>query len=97
MKELNGNQSPTYSCHTLATTSPHIRKPKPPPPPIRTTPVTQSSPPPPLPPKNSGSGTLDRLPPRPASKELKLDDILQLCEEYERQIESEQRLAQSIR
>ena len=77
------------------TPTPHMRKPKPLPP-IRTTPVTTPThqTPPPLPPKNGGNGD---LPPRPASKELKLDDILQLCEEYEKQIESEQRLAQSIR
>ena len=76
-----------------AKTTPTVRKPKPPPPPIRTTPLTAH--PPPLPPKGNGEGI--QPPPRPKSKELKLDDVLQLCEEYEKQIEQEQIMAKSLR
>ena len=76
-----------------AKTTPTVRKPKPPPPPIRTTPLTAH--PPPLPPKGTGEGI--QPPPRPRSKELKLDDVLQLCEEYEKQIEQEQIMAKSLR
>ena len=43
--------------------------------------------PPPLPPKQAKDQS---PPPRPLSKELKLEDILSLCAEYERQIEAEQ-------
>lgn len=43
--------------------------------------------PPALPPKQCPP----KPPPRPQSKELKLDDILSMCAEYERQIETEQR------
>jgi hypothetical protein len=43
--------------------------------------------PPALPPK----APTPAPPPRPASKELRLDDILLMCAEYERQIEREQR------
>jgi len=75
-----------------AKTTPTVRKPKPPPPPIRTTPLTAH--PPPLPPKGTGEGI--QPPPRPRSKELKLDDVLQLCEEYEKQIEQEQIMAKSL-
>eukprot|EP00092_Neocalanus_flemingeri_P010758 GFUD01011587.1.p1 GENE.GFUD01011587.1~~GFUD01011587.1.p1 ORF type:complete len:833 (-),score=197.09 GFUD01011587.1:64-2562(-) len=35
-------------------------------------------------------------PPRPISKELKLDDILSMCAEYERQIEAEQKEAYAL-
>jgi len=72
--------------------TPTLRKAKPPPPPIRTTPLTSN--PPPLPPKGGGEGA--QPPPRPESKELKLDDVLQLCEEYEKQIEQEQIMAKSL-
>ena len=70
----------------------------PPPPPVRTTPVQLrgSPPPPPLPPK-AGGEVVGLPPPRPQSKELQLEDILSMCAEYERQIETEQREALSIR
>jgi len=50
-------------------------------------------PPPPLPPKQTKEKT---PPPRPISKELKLDDILSMCAEYERQIEAEQKEAYAL-
>ena len=69
----------------------------PPPPPVRTTPVQlRGSPPPPLPPK-AGGEVVGLPPPRPQSKELQLEDILSMCAEYERQIETEQREALSFR
>ena len=52
---------------------------------------------PPLPPKQLQSPALLAPPPRPASKELQLEDILSLCAEYERQIEEEQRAALDLR
>ena len=48
-------------------------------------PVAAKPPPPPLPPKQRTQSP----PPRPVSKELRLEDILLLCAEYERQIEAE--------
>ena len=48
-------------------------------------PVAAKPPPPPLPPKQRAQSP----PPRPVSKELRLEDILLLCAEYERQIEAE--------
>jgi hypothetical protein len=57
---------------------------------------SSSPPPPPLPPKCGEAGGL--VPPRrPQSKELQLEDILSMCAEYERQIETEQREAMSVR
>jgi len=57
---------------------------------------SSSPPPPPLPPKCGEAGGL--VPPRrPQSKELQLEDILSMCAEYERQIETEQREAMSGR
>jgi hypothetical protein len=69
-----------------------------PPPPVRTTPVQTrgSPPPPPLPPKAANEG-MAVPPPRPQSKELQLEDILSMCAEYERQIETEQREALNFR
>merc|ERR1712012_1513660 len=48
-------------------------------------------PPPPLPPKHTQQE--QSPPPRPVSKELKLEDILLLCAEYEKQIEEEKQEA----
>jgi len=56
-------------------------------------PNSSKPPPPPLPPKQSKEKT---PPPRPVSKELKLDDILSMCAEYERQIEAEQKEAYAL-
>ena len=51
-------------------------------------PHASKPPPPPLPPKHSK----EKSPPsRPVSKELKLEDILLLCAEYEKQIEAEKK------
>ena len=49
--------------------------------------------PPPLPPKQTRSAS---PPPRPLSKELRLEDILLLCAEYEKQIEAEKLEAMSL-
>jgi len=56
-------------------------------------PNSSKPPPPPLPPKQTKEKT---PPPRPISKELKLDDILSMCAEYERQIEAEQKEAYNL-
>lgn len=56
-------------------------------------PNSSKPPPPPLPPKQTKEKT---PPPRPVSKELKLDDILSMCAEYERQIEAEQKEAYAL-
>jgi len=56
-------------------------------------PSSSKPPPPPLPPKQTKEKT---PPPRPVSKELKLDDILSMCAEYERQIEAEQKEAYAL-
>ena len=49
--------------------------------------------PPPLPPKQTRAAS---PPPRPLSKELRLEDILLLCAEYEKQIEAEKLEAMSL-
>ena len=91
---LDPDQTPTPTLTPNPTpTKPSTSKPssirQKPIPPHRTTPVgTPTGAPPPLPPKQIA----DTPPPRPASKELKLDDILNMCAEYEKQIEEEQRI-----